>query len=595
MCGVAALFAYSPSREARISELRRMCDRMFCRGPDGAGHWTSPDGRVGLGHRRLAIIDLSSRGAQPMSDEEQQCVISFNGEIYNYRALRRDLEVRGHRFRSDSDTEVLLHLYLERGPSMVRDLRGMFAFALWDPRRQGLLLARDPFGIKPLYMADDGTTVRVASEVKALLASQAVSTDPDPAGHVGFFLWGHLPEPYTLYREVRSVPAGTTIWIGRNGQRQTEMYADLPGLLGAPGSPTSADPIEAEQRLHTALLDSVRHHMVADVEVGVFLSAGLDSTTIAALASEVGGRVRTVTLGFEEFRGSVLDETPIAEAVARHYGTVHSTVWISKADFDRDLERVLDRMDQPSIDGVNTYFVAKAAAEAGLKVALSGLGGDEILGGYPSFHQIPKLVSAVRRLPSPELLGRGVRTLLVPFARRVTSPKYAGLIEYGGSYGGAYLLRRGLYLPWEVPSLLDSSLVEEGFRQLETLSRLEETAARSDSTRGKISALESVWYMRNQLLRDTDWASMSHSLEVRVPLVDWTLWGEVTALLRMVPSLDKRAMARAPKQQLPGDVLERRKTGFVTPTREWAYGRVERANNDRGLRAWAKYVYRGAA
>lgn len=596
MCGVAALFAYSGATgKASSAEIERICSRMACRGPDGSGLWTSPDGRVALGHRRLAIIDLSDAGAQPMSDAEGRCVISFNGEIYNYKSLRAGLEAKGHRFRSGSDTEVLLHLYLEHGPGMVRELRGMFAFALWDSVRGGLLLARDPFGIKPLYLADDGSTVRVASEVKGLLASGAVSRDPDPAGHVGFFIWGHLPEPYTLYRAVRAVPAGSTIWIDAFGKQTLDEYADLAQMLGNPSVDHAMDPREAEGRLHEALLDSVRHHLVADVDVGVFLSAGLDSTTLTALASEVGGRVRTVTLGFEEFRGSRFDETTVAESVAKHYGTDHRTIWISKADFDRELDRVLDRMDQPSIDGVNSYFVARAASQAGLKVALSGLGGDEILGGYPSFREIPRLVNAVRCVPASRAVGKRLRALTAPIVGRLTSPKYAGLLEYGGDFGGAYLLRRGLFLPWEVNSLLDPELVEQGFEELQLLARLEQTASMTEDQRARVSALEGSWYMRNQLLRDTDWASMSHSLEVRVPLVDWTLWREVGALLHHAPHLDKRAMARAPKNALPQHVLERPKTGFVTPVRDWLFARGATARMPRGLRGWARYVYEAAA
>ena len=218
MCGIAAIFAYrgsSPGVEG--GELRAIRDCMKSRGPDGEGEWFDSSRRVGLGHRRRAISDLSPGGAQPMLLPERQLTITFNGEIYNYRELRAALEQKGHVFRSTSDTEVLLRLYAERGEAMVDELRGMYAFAIWDGARQGLFLARDPFGIKPLYYADNGKTFRLASQVKALLAGGQIDTSPEPAGHVGFFLWGHVPEPYTLYRGIHSLPAGTTLWVDQRG------------------------------------------------------------------------------------------------------------------------------------------------------------------------------------------------------------------------------------------------------------------------------------------------------------------------------------------------------------------------------------------
>ena len=378
MCGIAAAFAYGGSGVDRAG-LVQACDQMAPRGPDGSGLWLTPDGRAGLGHRRLSIIDLSEEGAQPMRSASGAHVIVFNGEIYNYQALRDELERDGHRFRSHSDTEVLLHLWATRGEAMLENVRGMFAFAIWDAERQGLFLARDPYGIKPLYIADDGKTIRVASQVKALLAGGGVDTEPDPAGHVGFFLWGHVPEPHTFYRGIRALPPGHSLWVDASGPRSERSFASVPEALAAAeraaetAPPCSAE--EAQERLRGALVDSVRHHLVADVDVGVFLSSGRDSTTLAALASEVGGQLRTVTLGFTEYRGTADDEVPLAERVAAHYGARHDTVWIDRADFHDAFARFLASMDQPTLDGVNSYFVSRAAAQAGLKVALSGLGG----------------------------------------------------------------------------------------------------------------------------------------------------------------------------------------------------------------------------
>src|SRR5262249_53553099 len=352
---------------------------MIKRGPDGAGLWISDDRRIGLAHRRLAIIDLSDAGAQPMATADGIVRIVFNGEIYNYGELRERLEAKGFEFRSKSDTEVLLYLYQEYSSGMVEHLRGMYAFAIYDSRKKGLLLARDPYGIKPLYYADDGATIRVASQVKALLKGGQIHTTTEPAGHVGFFLWGHVPEPYTLYRGIRALPAGTTLWIDAQGHKEAKQFFSLTDEL-AKASQLSAKLTKEEihERLRTVLLDTVRHHLVADVPVGVFLSAGMDSGTLTGLAKEVTNTdLRTITLGFKEFQGTINDEVPLAEQVAQQYGTSHQTCWMTQEHFRKERDAILEAMDQPSIDGVNTYFVSKAAAESGLKVALSGLGGDE--------------------------------------------------------------------------------------------------------------------------------------------------------------------------------------------------------------------------
>lgn len=590
MCGIAAAFTYGGSSVDRAG-LVQVCDQMAARGPDGSGMWFAPDGRTGLGHRRLSIIDLSEEGAQPMVSESGALAIAFNGEIYNYRALRDELERNGHRFRSHSDTEVLLHLWAEKGEAMLDDLRGMFAFAIWDTGRGGLFLARDPYGIKPLYVSDDGRTIRAASQVKALLAGGGIDTEPDPAGHVGFFLWGHVPEPHTLYRGIRALPAGHSLWVDRSGRQRERAFASVPDALAVAETAAERSIEDAQAQLREALLDTVRHHLVADVDVGVFLSAGQDSTTLAALASEVGGQLRTVTLGFSEYRGTADDEVPLAERVAAYYGARHDTVWIDRADFHDAFGRFLASMDQPTLDGVNSYFVSRAAAEAGLKVALSGLGGDELFGGYPSFSEIPRLVALLGRVPFADQVGQGVRIVAAPMLRRFTSPKYAGLLEYGSDIAGAYLLRRGLFMPWELPDILDPDLVREGWRSLETRARLGATIDGIQTNRLKITALESSWYMRNQLLRDTDWASMAHSLEVRVPLVDWALLQRIAPLLAACPELGKHSMALTPKEPLPDAILNRPKTGFTTPVRQWMLEEGLVSAGDRGLRGWAKQVY----
>src|SRR6516225_3301272 len=573
MCGIAGIYAYHyAANPVEHAELQRIRDHMVTRGPDGLGEWYSQDERVGLGHRRLTIIDLSERGAQPMTSADGKLVVTFNGEIYNYRQLRVALEARGRTFRTQTDTEVLLHLYAEKGEAMVNYLRGMFAFGLWDSEKNALLLARDPYGIKPLYYADDGWTLRFASQVKALLAGGKVSRDPEPAGWVGFCLFGSVPEPFTTYQEIRALPAGSTLWVDRVGTHETKQYFSIADTYC--GAEAAGSLINDESQQHgarEALLDSVRHHLVADVPVGAFLSSGIDSGALVGVMRDAGQQeIQTVTVAFEEFRGTREDEAPIAADVASRYGTRHTTRVVTEQEFRNDLPRILEAMDQPTIDGLNTWFVSKAARELGLKVAISGLGGDELFGGYSSFRDVPLWVRTLaipERIPGLGDLTRCVMTNVFP---QSLNPKAAGLLKYGGNYAGAYFLRRGIFMPWELQAVIGAEITRLGLRRLNPIRHIETVLKPKPKTSfGKVAVLESSMYMRNQLLRDTDWASMAHSLEVRVPLVDVELLRHVALVTTKNPLRAKRMLGSSPRLPLPSKVIERPKTGFGTPIQAW--------------------------
>src|SRR5262249_44316722 len=293
-------------------------------------------------------------------------------------------------FRTQSDTEVLLHLYAAKGAAMVHDLRGMFAFGLWDLEKRGLLLARDPYGVKPLYYADDGWSLRFASQVKALIAGGKISLDPEPAGWEGSLVFGSIPERYAIYQEIRALPAGTTLWIDARGPAEPRRYFAVSQAFTKTERPMAAPPQDLRERVREALRDSVRHHLVADVPVGVFLSAGIDSSSLLGLMREVEQQdIHSITLTYEDFRGQHQDEAPFAKMVCAHSGSRHRIRVVPEAEFRADLPKIFAAMDQPTIDGINTWFVSKAARELGLKAAISGLGGDELFGGYPSFNDVP--------------------------------------------------------------------------------------------------------------------------------------------------------------------------------------------------------------
>jgi len=592
MCGINAIFAYrAGAPPVDPEELMTSRECMRSRGPDAADQWISDDGRIGLGHRRLAIIDLSPGGAQPM--HRGSLAIIFNGEIYNYRELRAGLEARGRTFTSQSDTEVMLRLYEEKGADMLRELRGMFAIALWDGAKKRLLLARDPYGIKPLYYADDGGTVRIASQVKALIAGGRISRQFDPAAAAGFFLRGTVPEPFTMYRAIRALPAGSYCFVDAQGMSEPVPYFSIAATWR--DAVEHARDVSDGERLaivHDALLESVRYHMVADVPVGAFLSAGIDSTAVVALARESGAAdLQTMTLRFEEYRGRVNDEAPLAALVARQYGVRHMIRDLSLVDFKAELPRIFAAMDQPTVDGLNSYFISKAAADSGLKVAMSGTGGDELFGGYTSFRDIPRWMPITSRLARVPGLSEGVARMNAALARRSrhVSPKMGEILRHGSSYAGAYLVKRGRFLSTELPDVLGDDIAREGLQRLNILELIERAVTPDPGQPfARVAALESSLYLRNQLLRDMDWASMAHSLEVRVPLVDAFLLRKLAPVLVTRRERGKQILANTPRPPLPEVVRRRRKTGFTLPIKEWLgqEGRVEF-----GKRSWARKVY----
>jgi asparagine synthase (glutamine-hydrolysing) len=567
----------------------RLNDLQRHRGPDGAGLWSSNDKRIVLGHRRLAIIDVGAGGYQPMSDSTGRWVISFNGEIYNYRALRVELERLGCVFRTNCDTEVLINAVAQWGEEALRKLRGMYAFALWDGLQQELWLGRDPYGIKPLYVSESQGTLWFASQARPLATSAPVDTRRDAAALTGFYLWGHVPEPFSWWAGISMFPAGYVQRI-RAGRA---LAAPKPVVRVQDSYVTQrAEPL-APGELRQLMLDSVREHMVSDVPVGIFLSAGIDSNVIAALAAELGTQLRTVTLAFDEYIGTPDDEAPLADAAAKNLRSDHVTVRIRRGEFEELVDEFLKCMDQPTIDGLNTYLVSRGAAMQGLKVALSGLGGDELFGGYPSFRQIPALLKWGRRVPLSNSLSGVIHVLLRSLPVPGTPPKAAGLLSHSRDISSAYLLRRTLYLEDELDALLDESWLNEGLERLSSIQTIAESI-RALRTAGatlhaQVAALESCWYMRNQLLRDTDWSSMAHSLEVRVPFVDMSLLERLGPAIASDSPPNKQDLA-ACTNRLPRPMLSRRKTGFSTPVRNWASDRTGAA--ERGLRGWAANVHR---
>ncbi len=591
MCGfIAAVARLGTAFET--TAIKRALDQMHRRGPDSEGIWQEPG--VQLGHRRLAILDLDVRANQPMHSDCGRYVIVFNGEIYNFHALRSDLIAKGIQFHTTSDTEVLLALFAREGAAMLSRLRGMFAFVIWDRTTRRAFAARDPYGIKPLYWAQTADGVLLASQVRALLATGQVSRAPCARAQANFWLLGSVPEPHTWYQAIQALPAGHCAWIdeGRMGTPQrwwdvAAAWRDAPAAL-----PPAA---KVRERVRTALRASVAAHLVADVPVGVFLSGGIDSGALAGLMVEAGAQnLQGITIAYDEFAGTHNDEAPVAATLAAHYGITHHVRRVTREEFAADLPRILAAMDQPSIDGINTWYATKAVAELGLKVVVSGVGGDELFQGYSSFQQLPRLVLAwgpASRVPGAMPLARAAMGWQ---ARRSGNARWRQMPDWARTMAGAWWLRRGLYAPAELPALMGPDLATEGLQGFSPDAWVGQMSGQlvADGTLA-VGQIESTTYLRNQLLRDSDWASMDHSVELRTPLVDAWLLRDVQPLLGAFSQFpNKRLLAEAPARPLPEALINRTKTGFGIPVQTWL-SQMGKAGGEGGpSNAWACEVAR---
>ena len=581
MCGIAGILKHDgPTTPEDMTAVQRMMDAQDHRGPDGSG--TYQDNRIVLGHRRLAIIDLSEAGRQPMANEDGTVWVTYNGEIYNFRELRRELIKRGHRFRSETDTEVLLHGYEEWAiEGLLSRLRGMFAFALYDtqPSRLNgpndsigvrLFLAKDRFGIKPLYYAylPDLNQMLFASEVRTLLQSGLVPREENPQAWLAFLLFGSVPLPWTTVKSIQALPPGHYLVADGSGPRLVRYYSidslftqsfqpNKPNELDEPYrlcKPNQLNELEAEIR--AKLEETVALHLISDAPLGVFLSGGIDSSALVALAALRKQDLVTLGVVFDE---KSFSEEGYQQEVAKRFGTQHHTVPVTLKDFQNELEQFLKSMDQPTVDGLNTYFVARAARQAGLKTVLSGIGGDEIFCGYPTLRRAPTL-GRLCALPAP------LKTAAIFIGSlRQSYRKLAFLAQNG--HLGFYLVQRGLFTPREAAQLLGTQ-EREAWALIKSLEPQE--APRNPVLLQQF--LEARHYLVDQLLKDADVFGMAHSVEVRVPFLDHVLVETVLKAplaWRLDSYWPKPLLTRPLRDLLPEEVVFRPKQGFTLPLEVW--------------------------
>jgi asparagine synthase (glutamine-hydrolysing) len=622
MCGIVGIMDSTASSRDLHGPIERLHCAIIHRGPDDKGSCLRPEQGVGLAHTRLSILDLSPAGHQPMQDSVTGNWIVFNGEIYNYRELREQLqpEIRdqrsevssrtsesssqrsairsqtsevseqsaiGHQpsaigelegsWHSNSDTEVILRAYAKWGKDCVARFRGMFAFAIWDEREKDLFLARDPFGIKPLYYYQTNDTFIFASELRALLASELVPRRLSQEGLASYLQFGSTQDPLTIIDNVQSLLPGYCLSVKRSGNcLETQQFPFSPTANTQNQRPntTPKSRPEAVTQMRHILEDSVRHHLVSDVPVAAFLSGGIDSSAIVALMSRVtSDKPKTFSVAFAEKEFS---ESPYAKLLAAKFGTDHQEIMLSESDLFRLLPSALDAMDQPTMDGVNTYVVSKAVRDAGMKVALSGLGGDELFAGYPSFHRAQQVRSlghvpfAIRKLVSR-----------VGHAAQNSSARNRKLWDMVGSDCSpytAYSLSRQLFSPREISALMDAPVRGKGLEVRSATPHASRLTPHETDVINAVSRYELQGYMVNTLLRDTDQMSMAHALEVRVPFVDSKVVEFVLGLpgeWKLDGSRPKPLLLDALGDLLPEEIWRRPKMGFTLPFQKWMQSALE--------------------
>ncbi len=566
MCGIFGFVTERPGTAGSI-DARAALRALAHRGPDGSGSFSGAAGSTfcELVHSRLAIIDLSEGGHQPMQCHRNRYVVTYNGEIYNHLEVRRDLEREGIALRSTSDTEVLVEAYALWGPECLRRFRGMFAFAIWDRQLGDLFLARDRLGIKPLYVARSHDGLAFASEIRALLAAGAAKPRLSPEGLRSYFEWGSVAEPDTIIAGVSMLPPGSYLHHSKSITTIKTFWA--PPLIAGRAISLEA----AAEEVAPILREAVKLRLVSDVPVGIFLSGGVDSSVITAIASQESARpLQTFTVAFD---GHTLSEGEEAAALASRFGCEHHTILLRVDDLRRSLDKALGSLDQPSADGTNTFFVAKAVHDAGISVALSGLGGDELFAGYRYFRQFGMAKRLAGLLPHGASMLEALGTANAFSGLPPKAAKLAALLVGDKTVSGAYAALRWMFTPSQVRHLLTEDFCPATKTSSTPFWGHQELPAGIDAINA-FSILDLSHYMRNTLLRDADVMSMAHGLEVRLPLLDHRL---VESVLSMAGHVKMRSGGNKPllvksSPPIPSRVPATVKRGFTLPFDDWLRG-----------------------
>jgi len=549
MCRIAGIISARLSSGEIGSKIKLMCTVLQHGGPDDEGIFIDEQKHLGFGQRRLSIIDLSNNGHQPMADVEEKAWITFNGEIYNYLAIKKELLAAGAKFRSSTDTEVIIQAYLHWGTAAFEKLNGMFAFALYDKAKNSTYLVRDTGGIKPLYYCADKGQLSFSSEVRAFKVA-GLATEQDKDWQVRFLAYGHIPEPYTTLKNVYSLPKGHFLcWDNAKATFSASAYGNSVNQI------TIFNATEAREHIVNTLTESVNRQLIADAPVGVFLSGGVDSSLITLLANQQKcTNLKTISIHFDE---KTYDESSFQKIIRDKIDGEKFDHLVKQQDFEESFPQILYAMDMPTTDGINTWFISKYAQQDGLKAVLSGIGADELYGGYPSFNRVHYL-KYLRSVPAS--LFSLATPLLADQYKKFEFLKY-------NNPAADYLFLRALFAPSSIAAILDADVKQVA----DVLFSGDNTPATKVYDKQYASQLETNFYMQNQLLRDTDVMSMNHGLEVRVPFLDElfiNLTDQISPEIRFSDQ-PKKLLTDSFKYLLPKEIWNRPKMGFSFPLQKW--------------------------
>ena len=584
MCGISGIFNPSTKKINQIETINKILKLQKSRGPDNTALWTSSCGKVTFGHNRLSIIDLTNNSNQPFVSIDKRIVITFNGEIYNFIEIREQLLKKKIKFKSNSDTEVIIEAYRYWGLEFVNYFRGMYSFVIWDVLKDELILARDPFGIKPLYYTYQNNIFYFASQIKSILSIQNLRFNNSDAGICSYFMFGNVIDPFTIYKEIKSLEKGNVLVINKDGvKKKINFYSIKNKILNSKEASISNENDQINY-LKETIDDTVRYHSISDVPITYLLSSGIDSNVLVASASSQQNNINSVTLDFG-FTGEK-NETQIASKTSKLNNIKHSVKEISNFDKIEGLNNFFNSMDSPTNDALNNYLISKKIKNL-TKVVISGVGADEFLFGYSSFERIPKLNNFVKFIPYIKILDNNK---LYNFLNKIKiKAKIAALFSHQKNIDDAYYLQRSVFLEKEIENFKDYFSIEKGLEELNLRERLLKDVEGIKDTKLSIMLLEILYYLSPKLLRDSDWATMSNSIEMRTPFVDIVFFEKILSLYKKNPNLNKKYMLKCYQNLLPRELSKRKKTGFEIPYKEFL-----KNNNLKfypSIKNWTEYSY----
>jgi asparagine synthase (glutamine-hydrolysing) len=586
MCGISGIFNFSKKKIDNKEIIKKILNIQDQRGPDNKELWESECKKITFGHNRLSIIDLSKNSNQPFISEDENYIITFNGEIYNFKELKKELIKKNFFFKTNSDTEVILQSYRCWGLNFVKYLRGMFAFAIYDKTKKNIILARDPFGIKPLYYVNKNGVLYFASLIRSLLSIKDISFTTSKAGICSYYMWGHIQEPFTLYNEIKSLEKGTIKIINTEGIESNLTYASIKETMLNSIHEKFDNEQDGINFLKDELDQSLNYHQISDVPITLLLSSGIDSNILlASISKDNKKNLDALTLDFD-FKGNK-NESKIAAKSASNNNINHKIKRYKDTEIKNLLEKFFIQMDSPTSDGFNNFLISNEVNKNDKKIMISGVGADELFLGYPSFKRIPIIYNLFKFLPSINLNQGNI--VFKMFNRLNINSKYLGLLKYHNSYEKIFFLQRCSFLPEELKFLVDEHTLNQGLEELNIFDDLKQDVKDFDNNNLLTMFLEIKYYLCSRLLRDGDWSSMSNSVEMRTPYVDWFFFKNILKVIKSDIKINKKTLLNIYNKNIPVELYKRKKTGFEIPhSKYYNLASNKKGHFSKSIKNWTK-------